>query len=70
MLQLLDQYPVHGMCHVTGGGMTENLPRVLSEDLSAVVEKKLIWPEVFQWLQSSQDDVDMLSTFIVLLVIS
>ncbi len=38
VLPLLDRFTVKGMCHVTGGGLTENLPRILPAGLSAVVE--------------------------------
>ena len=40
VLTLLSQYPVHGMCHITGGGLTENLPRILPAGLSAIIDKK------------------------------
>jgi phosphoribosylformylglycinamidine cyclo-ligase len=52
VLKLLESVPVKGLAHITGGGLTGNVPRVLPENLRAVV-KKAAWPrpEVFQWLQ-------------------
>ncbi|MFD2190322.1 phosphoribosylformylglycinamidine cyclo-ligase [Pistricoccus aurantiacus] len=43
---------VHGLCHITGGGLSENLPRVLPEHLAAHLDTQA-WPrpEVFDWLQ-------------------
>jgi phosphoribosylformylglycinamidine cyclo-ligase len=54
------------MAHITGGGMTDNLPRILSEGLEAVVDRSS-WtvPPVFQWLQRTGNVPadDMLRTF-------
>ncbi|STZ08700.1 Phosphoribosylformylglycinamidine cyclo-ligase [Moraxella caprae] len=43
---------IHAMAHITGGGLTENLPRVLPESLSAEIDLAT-WefPAVFDWLQ-------------------
>ncbi len=43
---------IKGVAHITGGGLTENVPRVLPESVMAVIEAKA-WarPAVFQWLQ-------------------
>jgi phosphoribosylformylglycinamidine cyclo-ligase len=43
--------PIHGMAHITGGGLPENLPRCLSQDLSIEVDVNS-WqvPAAFQWL--------------------
>jgi len=45
--------PVHALSHITGGGLTENLPRVLPEHLAAKVDVAS-WtrPAVFDWLQA------------------
>jgi phosphoribosylformylglycinamidine cyclo-ligase len=53
MLALMAALPVKGMAHITGGGITENIPRVLPEAVKAVVEQSS-WqrPRLFQWLQS------------------
>src|SRR2546430_9769526 len=46
--------PVHAMAHITGGGLSDNLPRVLPEGLEAVLERRS-WHRdpVFDWLQSA-----------------
>jgi phosphoribosylformylglycinamidine cyclo-ligase len=38
VLKILDQVSVHGMAHITGGGLTENVPRVLPETLDAEID--------------------------------
>ncbi|MBE0489815.1 MAG: phosphoribosylformylglycinamidine cyclo-ligase [Halomonas sp.] len=44
--------PVHALSHITGGGLTENLPRVLPEGLAARVDvASWVRPAVFDWLQ-------------------
>lgn len=52
VLKLIAQLPVHAISHITGGGLQENLPRVLPEKAKAVVDLNS-WkrPEVFNWLQ-------------------
>ena len=49
---------VKGMAHITGGGLTENIPRVLPDDVTAAIDSKS-WkaPTVFAWLQQ-QGQVD------------
>ena len=53
---LLEAGFVKGMAHITGGGITENLPRVLPEGTSATVETRS-WsvPPLFQWLVREGD---------------
>ena len=53
LLALLREVPVHGLAHITGGGLVENIPRVLPEGLEAVLERAA-WPRppVFEWLRS------------------
>ncbi|MGI9393800.1 MAG: AIR synthase-related protein, partial [Boseongicola sp.] len=57
---------VKGMAHITGGGITENLPRVLPEGLGASVDLTS-WklPAVFDWLGKSGglDSPEILKTF-------
>ena len=57
---------VHGLAHITGGGLSENLPRVLPEGLGAKVDLGA-WalPEVFAWLAATgeMDEAEMLKTF-------
>jgi phosphoribosylformylglycinamidine cyclo-ligase len=52
MLQLHRESPVHGMAHITGGGLTENIIRVVPEGLGIALESSA-WtlPPVFDWLQ-------------------
>ncbi len=52
LLNLIKQLPVHALCHITGGGFWENIPRVLPEHTKAVVnEQSYQWPAIFDWLQ-------------------
>lgn len=59
LLALLQALPVKGMAHITGGGLTENVPRVLPENVKAVL-KQSAWrrPPVFDWLQSAGNVAD------------
>lgn len=54
---------IHGMAHVTGGGLPENLPRCLNADLSITVDRAA-WtiPPVFQWL-AQQGEVSQNAMF-------
>jgi phosphoribosylformylglycinamidine cyclo-ligase len=52
VLALLAEVPVHSVAHVTGGGPTGNIPRVLPDGLEAVLsERSWSRPAVFDWLQ-------------------
>jgi phosphoribosylformylglycinamidine cyclo-ligase len=53
VLSLLKQCQVNSLCHITGGGLLENLPRVLPARAKAVIDCTS-WqlPAVFEWLQS------------------
>jgi phosphoribosylformylglycinamidine cyclo-ligase len=57
---------VHGLAHITGGGITDNLPRVLPEGLGAQVDLSA-WtlPPVFRWLAESAGlgEADLLRTY-------
>ena len=52
VLKLLRRVPVKGLAHITGGGLTGNVPRILPRKTRAVI-RKASWPqpEVFGWLQ-------------------
>ena len=52
VLKLMKAVPVKGLAHITGGGLLDNVPRILSERLSARIERSA-WPlpPLFQWLQ-------------------
>jgi phosphoribosylformylglycinamidine cyclo-ligase len=63
---LLATGAIKGMAHITGGGITENLPRILPEGTAARI-RMASWtvPPVFSWLQESGrvPDSDMMRTF-------
>jgi phosphoribosylformylglycinamidine cyclo-ligase len=54
LLALIRALPVHALAHITGGGLTDNIPRVLPAGLEAVLERGR-WPRdpVFDWLQQA-----------------
>jgi len=66
LLQLMQQVEIHALAHITGGGLLDNLPRVLPEGSKALIDKDS-WqlPEVFRWLQARGNvaDSEMLRTF-------
>lgn len=52
LLKLMETIEVKAMAHITGGGLTENVPRVLPEFTEAVIDtQSWQWPAVFKWLQ-------------------
>jgi phosphoribosylformylglycinamidine cyclo-ligase len=53
LLKLIETIPVKGMAHITGGGITENIPRVLPVGLTAEISATS-WdlPPLFKWLQA------------------
>ena len=57
---------VHALAHITGGGLTENLPRVLPDDLGADIDLNA-WdlPSVFKWMADvgGISETEMLKTF-------
>ncbi len=66
LLKLVEALPVKGMAHITGGGLTENIPRVLPENVTAEL-KRGSWkiPPLFGWLQQQGNipEDEMLRTF-------
>ena len=66
VLAALAQHPVKALAHITGGGLLENIPRVLPAGMSARLTKGS-WPrtELFAWLQTTAgiDDHEMNRTF-------
>ena len=66
VLATLAKHPVKALAHITGGGLLENIPRVLPEGTAAHL-KKGSWPqtELFAWLQkvAGIDDIEMNRTF-------
>lgn len=68
-LTLIANHPVKGLAHITGGGLTENLPRVLPDDCAAEIDASSWQPgAMFRWLQrggnhSVIEPAEMLKTF-------
>ncbi|MEN8167488.1 MAG: phosphoribosylformylglycinamidine cyclo-ligase [Pseudomonadota bacterium] len=66
LLSLMSEVEIHALAHITGGGLPENLPRVLPEGCKAVIDSDS-WqlPEVFDWLQQQGNvaNAEMLRTF-------
>lgn len=66
LLALMEKLTVKGMAHITGGGITENTPRVLPADTVAQIDaKSWTMPKLFQWLQAegNVDAQEMYRTF-------
>ena len=59
LMQQLGHGGVKGMAHITGGGLTENVPRILGDHLTATLDGKS-WPlpPLFQWLQKEGQVAD------------
>ncbi|WP_439106963.1 phosphoribosylformylglycinamidine cyclo-ligase [Congregibacter sp.] len=66
LLSLREHIDIHAMAHITGGGLLENLPRVLPDRATARVDtQSWEWPAVFTWLQSAGniERMEMFRTF-------
>lgn len=66
ILKLLKNYSIHTIAHITGGGLSENIPRVLPAHTEARIRRNS-WtrPEIFNWLQEQGniEEGEMLRTF-------
>ena len=66
VLNAIKQFDIHAIAHITGGGITENIPRVLPANSKAVIDLDA-WerPEIFNWLQTEGniEESEMLRTF-------
>ena len=66
LLKLIAQHPVDGLAHITGGGISENIIRIIPSGLGIEIDLSS-WhtPEVFRWLQrrGNIDEQEMLRTF-------
>lgn len=66
LMNLFEKVQVKGLAHITGGGFTGNIPRILPENISVRIQLKS-WPVpyVFEFIQGlgSLDDSDMFETF-------
>ncbi len=54
ILSVAEQHPVRAIAHITGGGLSENIPRVLPQDCAARIDRSS-WalPGVFEWLKTA-----------------
>ena len=63
---LIEKLPIHGMTHITGGGLPENLPRIFPPGLLPHIDITS-WEisEIFSWLQNTGDipEIDLWNTF-------
>ena len=59
LLKLMEAVEVKGMAHITGGGLVENIPRVLPDSVVAEIQKEA-WemPPLFNWLQENGNVAD------------
>ena len=66
ILAALKHFTIKGMAHITGGGISENVPRILPENTVAAIDAQS-WPlpKLFQWLQQAGqvDSQEMYRTF-------
>lgn len=66
VMKLINTVPVKALAHITGGGLTENIPRVIPRGFAIVIDRHS-WklPPLFRWLQQTGrvDDAEMLRVF-------
>lgn len=54
ILDLIEHVNLHAIAHITGGGFWENIPRVLPDNMQAIInESSWQWPPIFHWLQQA-----------------
>jgi phosphoribosylformylglycinamidine cyclo-ligase len=66
LLALMEKLPVKGMAHITGGGLTGNIPRVLPDNCAVELSRSAWnWGPLFDWLQKTAniDNAEMYLTF-------
>ncbi len=66
MLALARALPVHGFAHITGGGLTDNIPRIVPDGLEVVLDRRTFPTDpIFDWLQRTGriSDEEMYRTF-------
>jgi phosphoribosylformylglycinamidine cyclo-ligase len=66
LLSLMQALPVKGMAHITGGGLTGNIPRVLPDNCAVELKRSAWnWGPLFDWLQTTAniDNAEMYHTF-------
>jgi len=66
ILSLIQNLPVHAISHITGGGLLDNIPRVLPKHLAANLDQNS-WelPQIFKWLQA-EGNIDTMEMYRVL----
>ena len=66
VLKLMESVALKGLAHITGGGLIENIPRVLPDNTCALLERSR-WPSlpIFEWLQKNGriENAEMARTF-------
>jgi phosphoribosylformylglycinamidine cyclo-ligase len=66
LLDLIENFPIHGMAHITGGGITDNLPRVVPPGCKALIRREA-WPipPIFEVIRKGGNvaEEEMLRTF-------
>jgi phosphoribosylformylglycinamidine cyclo-ligase len=66
LLELMRKLPVHGLAHITGGGLTDNIPRALPDGMEVALDRRA-WARdpLFDWMQSTGniDAAEMYRTF-------
>ena len=66
LLNIIAEFPVHGISHITGGGLIDNIPRILPTNCQAVIHKESFHiPPIFTFIQENGNisEVEMLRTF-------
>jgi phosphoribosylformylglycinamidine cyclo-ligase len=66
VLEIIAKHEIHGLCHITGGGLTENLPRIIPDNMLAEIDLAS-WERlpIFKWIQEQGqvEDAEMLRVF-------
>ena len=66
ILALIQAIDVHAIAHITGGGLIDNIPRVLPPNTQAIIDSNSWkWPKIFRWLKKKGhiENIEMLRTF-------
>ena len=66
ILNLLEKIKINGLAHITGGGLYENIPRILKDNHKAIIKKNSwIMPKIFNWLREKANinDDELYKTF-------
>ncbi len=66
LLKLMSEIDIKGLAHITGSGIVDNVPRVLPENMQAVIQRDTwVLPALFRWLQTQGNvaDAEMVRVF-------